>query len=143
MKRTTIAAGVSAAALATLLAGCSGAETSTDAATSTPSTTASATSTATPVLNVCEDGQITVTDAPKAEKALAKGCDKVFLLTSEAQVTLGPTTTLVIEGSDNTVHGSTIGSVSAMGTGNTVEHTGTAPDATDLGEDNTLTQVQR
>lgn len=137
MKRTISVAAVSAATLAALLTGCT--QSSPTTLSSTPSASSDE---AAPTTNSCVDGELTVTDATAAADALKTGCDSVYLLTSGADVTLGPTEDLVIEGQDNTVHGSHLGEVSALGSGNTIEHTGDAPDAADLGDGNTLTQVE-
>lgn len=87
--------------------------------------------------NECVDGQLTVTDIARAKQALTDGCGTISLLVDGADVTMGPVDVLAIEGSRNTVHGTTIKAVHALGTGNTVTYTGDAPDTSALGEGNT------
>lgn len=134
MKKTpaAISGAIAVTALAMLLTGCSSHFSIKESETSSTKGTSAA-----QAVDVCKDGQLTVTDVKKAKDALEKGCDTISLLTSNAEVKIGPTKTLGIEGSDNKVTGTTIGAIHAMGSGNAVTYTGDAPDTEHLGEGNT------
>lgn len=134
MKKThaAVTGAIVATALAALLAGCSS-----QSPVDSPGPSATKSATASQPVNECKNGQLTVTDVKKSKDALAKGCDTISLLTSGADVEIGPTKTLGVEGSDNKVAGTTIGAVHAMGSGNAITYTGEAPDTEHLGEGNT------
>ncbi|MFJ2977375.1 DUF3060 domain-containing protein [Curtobacterium sp. NPDC087082] len=134
-----LTATLSAAALVTLLAGCSTAEQN-DAAKSPAPTTiveteeqlrAADTTGAYDKLNNCVDGMLTVIDAAKAKDALAKGCETVRIVESGATMTLGPVEHLSVEGADNTITASTIGEIAVDGEENSVSYTGEDPEHLD------------
>ncbi|MCC8907985.1 DUF3060 domain-containing protein [Curtobacterium sp. GD1] len=130
------AASLTALAAVALLAGCTPSSTDVDPkASATPKPAASNT---TSPANVCEDGTLTVTDAASAKRALAKGCDTVYLLTSNVELDLGPVKVLGIEGNGNTVAAESLATVWVMGTGNTISHGGEAPDTKGVAEGNTV-----
>jgi hypothetical protein len=136
-----LTATLSAAALVTLLAGCSTTEQHDAENSPTPSPTtiieaeeqlrAADTTGALDKLNNCVEGMLTVTDAEKAKDALATGCDTVRMVQSGSTVTLGPVKHLSVEGANNTITASTIGEILVDGEKNSVSYTGEDPEHLD------------
>ena len=124
--------GVALAAVMTL-AGCSNGHGGPDSPTPTAKSTPSAVALES---NRCVDDHLTVTDVRAAKKAMAAGCATISFLTDDADVEIGPVDVLNIEGSDNTVHGSSMKTVHAMGTGNRITYVGDAPNTDEIGDGN-------
>lgn len=86
-------------AVTTALAGCSS---PTDDTTSKPTPTASAE--APPAINECIDGSATLLASEDGSGiSLPDGCETVYVVASDQTIELGPTTTLIFEGTGNTV----------------------------------------
>lgn len=136
-----LTATLSAAALVTLLAGCSTTEQVDAAKSPSPSATtvyeteeelrAADTTGALDKLNKCVDGKLTVTDAAAAKDALAAGCETVRMVQADSTVTLGPVEHLSVEGANNTITASTIGEIFVDGKENTITYTGEDPEHLD------------
>lgn len=117
---------------AVTLTSCSATEDHSGGTTSKPTSTSAAMES-----NRCIDDHLTVTDVDAASKAIEAGCGTISFLTDGADVSIGPVETLSIEGSNNVIHGETMRTVHAMGTGNKVTYVGDAPNTDDLGDGNT------
>lgn len=89
----------------------------------------------------CDNGQLTITvgDLSKDKTFTAKdACDKISILASGASITIEHDVDAVtIEGSDNTITAEGVQRTYAVGTGNTIKHTGKAPKPVDPEHDST------
>ncbi|WFR68073.1 DUF3060 domain-containing protein [Curtobacterium flaccumfaciens] len=94
-----------------------------------------------PKTGSCDNGQITITagDLSKDKTFTVKdACDKVSILASGASITIEHDVDAVtIEGSDNTITAKDVQRTYAVGTGNTIKHTGKTPKPVDPEHDST------
>ena len=132
---STLATLVTAAALGSVLVGCTSASSAIDrspsSSTTSPATAPSpggpsaeggVSTAADPAENTCVDGfaWMQFVDGEPRAKSLPDGCDTVIVNGSDAVLTLGPTRVVVVLGDRNTVDVPHVDQVDAMGDDNTV-----------------------
>ncbi|WP_420363624.1 DUF3060 domain-containing protein [Curtobacterium aetherium] len=129
---------LAASATALLLAGCSGQPTghTADTPSPTPSATIDDAGAPAPYDNAC-DGKQAVISGDSAPHEIDH-CDAIAVTTKGSRITIGSTTSMVVEGSNNDITVDSVERITMLGSNNTVHVDGDTPTVDDQGQGNTV-----